>query len=109
MKKRQLGLFDRQYPEHLYKGKPPSVAGSDTSAAAADSVRETSGAQRQRVFALIAESPRTDEEIERVTGLRHQSASARRRELVLAGHIVDSGARRANSSGRQAVVWRVAS
>src|SRR5262245_28906683 len=103
----QPGLFDENYPDYLYKGKPPFEASSDTSRAAAESMREPSGKQRQRVFAAIAAGPKTDEKVEHITGLRHQSASARRRELVLAGHVEDSGLREVNSSGRPAAVWRV--
>lgn len=49
----------------------------------------------------------TDYEIELHTGLRHQTASARRRGLVLKGLVEDSGLRRNTDSGRAAVVWRV--
>ena len=48
-----------------------------------------------------------DHEIERATGLIHQTASARRRGLVLKGLVVDSGARRKTPSGRAAVAWVV--
>jgi hypothetical protein len=49
----------------------------------------------------------TDYEIECWTNLRHQTASARRRGLVLKGLVEDSGLRRNTDSGRAAVVWRV--
>ena len=48
-----------------------------------------------------------DHEIERVTGLKHQTASARRRELVLRGLIKDSGTRRKTDSGRDAKAWTI--
>lgn len=65
---------------------------------------------RDRVYNLIASSTEgaTDEEVEIALGLKHQTASARRRELVQAGRVVDSGSRRPTTSGRQAIVWRVA-
>lgn len=46
-----------------------------------------------------------DHELERVTGLIHQTASARRRSLVLRGLVRDSGLRRRTASGRLAVAW----
>jgi len=63
---------------------------------------------RDRVCEVVARpSGATDEEIETSLDLRHQTASARRRELVQQGRIEDSGLRRANKSGRSAIVWRV--
>ena len=50
---------------------------------------------------------RTDEEIEDATGLKHQTASARRRELVLKGLVEHTGEYRRTRSGRRAKVWRV--
>lgn len=47
----------------------------------------------------------TDYEIEVNCDLTHQSASARRRELVLRGMAYDSGLRRLGGSGRQNTVW----
>jgi hypothetical protein len=47
----------------------------------------------------------TDEQIEEATGLKHQSASARRNALVRKHMVKDSGERRATKSGRMAVVW----
>ena len=46
-----------------------------------------------------------DHEIESATGLVHQTASARRRELVLRGLVADSGIRRNTASGRRAKAW----
>ena len=91
-----------------YKGKPPSVRGSDTSHAAAESMRSSAPPLRERVLKLIRNAGSrglTDDEIEVITGLRHQTASARRRELVLAGKVRDSGGRRRTRSGRGATVW----
>lgn len=47
----------------------------------------------------------TSEEVEQALGLRHQTASARIRELVQAGRVRDSGRRRQVRSGRWARVW----
>ncbi len=49
----------------------------------------------------------TDDELEEVMNLRHQTLSARRRELVLQCRIKDSGLRRKTRSGRTATVWVV--
>ena len=91
-----------------YKGKPPSVRGSDTSRAAAESMTTSAPTLRTKVLKLIIDAgPRglTDDEIEAVTGMRHQTASARRWELVRAGKVRDSGGRRRTRSGRGATVW----
>jgi len=92
-----------------YGGHPPHVKGSDTSAAAAVSIRVPAGTLRFKVFAYLKKrgaAGSTDEELEHALELRHQTASARRRELVLDGLVEDSGERRKTSSGRQAVVWK---
>lgn len=90
------------YPE------TPSVSGSDTSEEAARSIN--SEALRERVFRCIAkrgEGGLTDYEIECYTGLIHQTASARRRELVLMGRVAEhpDGLKRPTGSGRRAKVW----
>lgn len=59
--------------------------------------------------AIRAAGPRgaTDDELEVALDLRHQTLSARRRELVQSERIVDSGETRKTRSGRSAVVWVV--
>lgn len=49
----------------------------------------------------------TDDEIETVLGLSHQSVSARRYDLADAGWIRPSGQTRKTRSGGQAKVWVV--
>lgn len=85
----------------------PYVPGSATSKAAAYSMLPIAGTMRARVFDVIKAGVdgATDEEIEIALGGKHQSVSARRRELVLGGHIVDSGRTRINKSGRDSTVW----
>lgn len=81
---------------------------TDTSMAAADSVRVAAPILRARVYACIrhaAASGSTCCELEHTLDLRHQTASARCTELRELGFIVDSGARRNTDSGRQAIVW----
>lgn len=94
----------------IYDGNPPSIASSDTSVAAAQSVKQFTPKTRNKVELAIRMNSSygmTDDEIEDYLGMRHQSASARRRELVLMGRVVDSGRRRTTRSGRKAAVWVV--
>ncbi len=93
---------------HMPYGDDPGHSNKTTSLEAARSMKQSLGALQARVLDHIRRYPSTDEEIERILGLSHQSASARRRELVLGGEIIDSGDRRKNSTGRMAIVWRVA-
>src|SRR5262245_32382047 len=92
------------YP--LYGGLPPHVAGSDTSEAAALSVVGSVATIRRQVYELLVWQPMTDDELEQRTGYRHQTVSARRRELVLLGFVEDSQRRALTRSGRSATVWR---
>lgn len=82
-----------------------------TSRNAAHSIRDQLGKMRRLVYDVIAArgpgDGLTDEEVEGITGMRHQSASARRRELVLKGWLRDSGRTRMNNSGRPAIVWEL--
>ena len=48
----------------------------------------------------------TDDEIEQSLGFRHQTASARRRGLVIQGKVRPSGKRRKTRTGRTATVWQ---
>ena len=85
---------------------PPHARGSTTSAAAADSITDVAGSLRARVLGHIAGTGgSTCDEIEAALDLRHQTASARVRELALLGRVRDAGGRRRTRSGRQAVVW----
>jgi len=56
-------------------------------------------------FIWAGEDGLTCDEVELQLYLRHQTASARVRELAQKGHIKDSGERRATRSGRTAIVW----
>ncbi len=91
-----------------YGGFPPYVKGSDTSLIAAHLIADETLTLRAKVYFWIyraGERGATDDEIERALKMRHQTASARRRELVLQGRIQDSDRRRKTSSGRPAAVW----
>lgn len=80
----------------------------DTSVAAA---QKPKSGTKQAIYVLLHDNPDglTDMEIEDITGLPHQSASAARRGLVVAGLAEDSGKRRKNSRGNDAAVWRLVS
>ncbi len=112
IRKRDAGMKPRQLTlAEAYPAGPPAVKDSDTSEAAARSVAGVTGRLRSQILDFIrcrgAEGA-TDDEIEAALGLRHQTASARRRELVLLGWVTDSGTRRRTRSGRTATVWILA-
>jgi hypothetical protein len=98
----------KQYPED-----PGFEKDSDTSEAAAESMVITAKVLkaiclRHIEAAEIAVPPGlTCDEVEVLTGGRHQSVSARIRELVLDGSIYDTGLRRPTRSGRKANVYRI--
>lgn len=102
----QPSLFD--YPPRLYAGAPPSEVTSETSVAAASSMKQASNTIREQVFDVIRlRGGATDDELEVALQMRHQTVSARRRELVLLGRVKPSGQRRITRSGRAAEVWTV--
>ena len=94
----------------LYGGKPPHVAESDTSEAAADAIAPIATSLRARVFGRLGEMGEygcTDDELQVHLDLGSQTQTARRRELVLEGRVVDSCRKRRTRSGRNAIVWVV--
>ena len=91
-----------------YRGNAPFVSGSDTSEKAADQTapfRMSLSSQVLSVIKAAGDHGVTNDEVETRLDLRHQTVSPRRRELVLAGVITDSGERRKTRSGRTATVW----
>ena len=78
-----------------------------TSHEAYESVRPVLSAIQYKVVAALADADRTDDEIESMTGLSHQTASATRRGLVKAGRVEATGDRRPTRTGRMAQVWRL--
>ena len=84
----------------------PYVKGSDTSRAAAESmVPHVSDLEEGILLFLQKRGGATCDELEHVTGLAHQTASARLKGLADKGLIRDSGARRKTRSGRAARVY----
>ena len=93
-----------------FQGFPPFEKQSDTSRAAAATIEPRADTLRGQVLAIIRASGfkgMTDAEVERALGLRHQTASARRRELHLQGLVGTEGVRK-NPSGAMAQVWKAA-
>jgi hypothetical protein len=97
------------FGEPYYPSRPGYVRGSDTSHDAADSLDESAlTALRAKIFAVIdvrGEYGATCDEIEVALSMRHQTASARVRELALGALIFDTGQRRSTRSGRGARVY----
>lgn len=98
---KQKDLFDSD-------SLPPFVRGSDTSESAAESMAEHAPTLRLLVFKCIADQVHgaTCDEVEVALRLRHQTVSARIRELARDLKIMDTGYRRQTRSGRHAVVWK---
>ena len=95
----------------LFATRAPSVNGSATSAAAADSLTPaTLNAMQRRVYEFLLErgaAGATDEEMQNGLPMPASTQRPRRVELARKGLIVESGTRR-TASGRMAVVWRKA-
>ena len=92
----------------LFAARAPSVNGSATSAAAADSLAPaTLNAMQRRVYELLCRRPSTDEEISGELEMNPSTVRPRRGELARRGLIVEAGTRR-TVSGRMAVIWRKA-
>jgi len=82
----------------------------ENSKKALKSIEGSKKSLRERVFDYIesqSEFGATDYEVERHLGIKHQTASVRRRELVKDLRVIDSGYSRKTGSGRWATVWRV--
>ena len=88
--------------------RAPSVNGSATSAAAADSLTpKTLNAMQRRVYEFICRTPSTDEEITNELSMNASTVRPRRGELARRGLIVEAGTRR-TASGRMATICRKA-
>jgi hypothetical protein len=86
----------------------PYIPDSDTSEAAAESMKPDAATLRERVFAFIREhGGATDEEAQRGLKMNPSTQRPRRVELVERGLVRDGGKKRRTSSGRWAVVWEI--
>ena len=95
----------------LFAAQAPSVNGSPTSAAAADSLTPaTLTAMQRRVYEFLkwrGATGATDEEMQLEIPMPASTQRPRRVELARKGLIVEGGTRR-TTSGRMAWIWRVA-
>ena len=86
----------------------PYVSGSTTSKAAADRMIPHSGSIKRRVYQFLTERGNrgaTDDEIEVQLRLKHQTASAGRRSLELAGAVEKTDSKRPTRTGRLGYVY----
>lgn len=101
-------------PTDLLTGVPaypsgPGYSDQDTSKAAAASVKATAPKLAEVLLSVIRmKGPMTADELELATGKRAQSITARLRNLVMAGKLVDTGDRRKTRRGRAAKVYDLA-
>ena len=96
-------------PGPLFAQRAPSVHGSVTSAAAADSLDgATLNAMQAKVLRFLETclGGATDEEMQLAHGMNPSTQRPRRIELERRGLVVKDGTRK-TSSGRMASVWRV--
>lgn len=103
--KDQLG--DTPFEERRYPDRPGYVHESKTSRDAARKTDSSAGAMRTAVLDFISAQPSgaTCDEVEAALDMRHQTASARVRDLVLAEKIMDTGKTRKTRSGSSARVY----
>jgi hypothetical protein len=86
----------------------PGTKGTDTSAAAAADLAPKLGRLQNMALAAIREAGAnglTADELADKLGMDRWSIQPRTSELRLRRLIADSGARRRNSTGKQAIVW----
>jgi hypothetical protein len=96
----QPSLFDRDPTRHYHRGNPESDA-------AHRSIVGEKARMRAIVVGAVREAGsdgRTSDEIEVITGMPHQTVSARLTEAKALGEVVVSGQRRPTRSGRSAAV-----
>ena len=77
-----------------------------TSNDAHNSVKPHLTEMKWKVLSLLRTRESTDDEMEVLTGMSHQSLSACRRGLVKDGLVEATGGHRPTRSGRSAQVWR---
>jgi hypothetical protein len=77
----------------------------ETSREAWERIQSVAPNLREAVYQIIKRVPMTTDEIEALTDLRHQTASARVNDLMKMRMVFDSGDRRKTRSGRNAIVW----
>jgi len=97
-----LDLLERPYPLH------PGFQATDTSMAAADSMKPSKARLQQMVLDALADhGPATSHELAYITGQTYAGIQPRTAELRIEEKIVDSGLRRKTPSGKNSIVWRL--
>ena len=94
-------LFDSIYPDH------PGFKARQTSIDAAQQVSEKAPTLREQVFRILQDRPMTADAVAATLGKSILSIRPRLSELAANNLIQDSGKRRANASGKMAIVWEV--
>lgn len=106
-KKPPPDLFDWTPPPH-YPEAPGHVKGSETSKAAAEGTRSSASSMRAKVWAhafAMGGYGIICDEIEVELRMRHQTASARIRELELSGDLIKTPHKRLTRSNSEARVY----
>lgn len=79
----------------------------DTQRASYEAIKPHRATLQEKVLAFIVEQGgATDERIASALSLRTSSATARRNELMQAGHVVDRGFRAMSTANRSVIVWK---
>ncbi len=85
---------------------------SETSRAAAESIKPHRGPMHEKILRLLKMMDEwdgaTDEQMQAALKMKESTQRPRRRELQLWGDVIDSGKTRPTASGRMAVVWKLA-
>ena len=91
----------------LYDGSPPAQKHSDTSRAAAESIRKRIGPLHREILSFLKQRPRgaTDEEMQTEIPMPANTQRPRRIELTQMERLADSGRRKLTGSKRHAVIW----
>ena len=78
-----------------------------TSNEAYESMAEVRPTVQSQILRLLADRPRTDDELEVALEMRHQTVSSCRRALVKSNMVEATGDKRPTRSGRRAQVWQL--
>lgn len=79
---------------------------SKTQRDAAGRVLPKTGTMRRQILDLVwIHGGLADFQIEELLNMKHQTASASRRSLVIDGFLIDSGKTRKNESGNECTIW----
>ena len=85
----------------------PGYQLSETSHAAAKQIQSTAQTLKAACLVTLMSAARTADEVAELLGEDILSIRPRIAELKRAGKVFDTGLRRANRSGKSAVVWKV--